>query len=109
MNDSLPPDLARLRVVETFLDLQLQAVRAESARQEGTADPVSPPTAPARPPWLVEYDISTARRPLQVHVEDCAVTGPRTRRVSQGEAQRWVVEVGACQFCRPDALLGVPE
>ncbi|QNP68010.1 DUF6233 domain-containing protein [Streptomyces genisteinicus] len=45
----------------------------------------------------------------QVHVEDCAVTGPRTRRATEDEARRWTVEVGACQFCRPDALLGVLE
>lgn len=108
MNDFLPPDLDRLRVIETFLDLQLQAVRAEIARQEGAAAPVSHPAPPTRP-WLVKYDISTAQRPLQVHVEDCAVSGPLTRRVAEDEARRWVVEVGVCQFCRPDALLGVLE
>ncbi|TXS35242.1 DUF6233 domain-containing protein [Streptomyces sp. t39] len=109
MSDILPPDLDRLRVIETFLDLQLQAVRAEISRREGTAPAPPPSVRPARPPWLVEYDISAAQRPLQVHVEDCAVTGPRTRRVTEGEARRWVVEVGACQFCRPDALLGTLE
>lgn len=86
--------------------MQLDAVQAAIRKHEQPKPtPPAPKSAPAR--WLAEYDISAAHRLFQIHTGDCAMTGHRTKPISEDEARRGIVDAGACQFCRPDRALGV--
>ncbi|WP_318202938.1 DUF6233 domain-containing protein [Streptomyces sp. SCL15-4] len=108
MND-LPPDLPRLRTLETWLAHTLNRVRRqigelerqEQERQQG---------AQARPPapdWLLELGIGRDSPPVYVHEGGCWSTGKRARGVSRAAALRALVEgVPACPHCRPDSALG---
>lgn len=105
----LPPDLPRLRTLETWLRLQLARVEQQIRHLEDQARIATPSPAPVRPAWLAEYDISASHRLFQIHTGECAMTGKRVRPISEDEARRGIIEAGACQFCRPDAELGVLE
>lgn len=105
----LPPDLPRLRTLETYLALQLATIRQEIRRLEDQARITAPAVPPEPPAWLAEYDIGAQRRLLQIHTGDCAMAGHRVKPVDEAAARRGVLEAGACQFCRPDTALGVLE
>lgn len=108
MND-LPPDLSRLRTIETWLALNLDQVRRaivaaelrEQERQRG-AD-----ARPPQPDWLLENGLGRDTPPVYVHVGDCHMAGKRSRGVDRATAQRALTEgVDACPHCRPDSELG---
>ncbi|MFJ3930917.1 MULTISPECIES: DUF6233 domain-containing protein [unclassified Streptomyces] len=108
----LPPDLPRLRTLETWLALALERVRAriadaerrEAERRAGEA------RRPPVPDWVVERGIGEGRRPLYVHTGDCHLAGGRRYPVSREVAARAVAEgVEACPHCRADAQLGILE
>ncbi|MFH8531465.1 DUF6233 domain-containing protein [Streptomyces tendae] len=105
----LPPDLPRLRTLETWLALTLDQVRAairlaeqrEAERQRATRDRPQPPD------WLLELGLNRNSPPVQVHQGDCWNSGKRTRGISLDEARRAITEgVKPCDACRPDSALG---
>ncbi|WP_326739161.1 DUF6233 domain-containing protein [Streptomyces sp. NBC_01022] len=109
MND-LPQDLPRLRILETWLALTLDRVRAqiaaaeqrEAERQHG--EERRPPT----PDWVLELSIGVGAPPAEVHVGGCYATGKRRREISREQALTALAEgVRACTHCRPDTELGV--
>jgi hypothetical protein len=110
MSDLLPPDLPRLRVIETYLNMMLQLVRdaindAERREREQQRGAEHRPPAPD---WVLEMGIGTERLPVYVHVGTCHMVGKRARGVSQDIAVRALTEgVEACSHCRPETLLGV--
>lgn len=107
VND-LPPDLPRLRTLETWLALTLDRVRKEIVRQE-RRERERQRGVDARPPtpdWLLELSLG-GRHPVQVHVGGCHMAGKRPRGVERQEALRRLADgVPACGHCRPDSELG---
>ncbi|MFJ7998916.1 DUF6233 domain-containing protein [Streptomyces sp. NPDC096310] len=113
----LPPDLPRLRILETWHQVQLQRIRdaittaernatdqrkAERQQAAQVRDRVKPPPAD----WTVEW-IRGTRQPLTVHVGDCYMPG-NTDPIAKDEAVRLIAGgVEPCQFCRPDTALGL--
>ena len=104
----LPPDLPRLRTLETWLALALDEVRKaiaaaeqrEAERQRGIE------TRPAPPDWMLEQGLSRDAPPLQVHGGDCWNRGKRVQGASRDEALRALADgVQACAVCRPDTEL----
>ncbi|MFD7233187.1 DUF6233 domain-containing protein [Streptomyces sp. NPDC059881] len=107
----LPPDEARLRVLETWLLLILDRVRASLAHLEQQAA-IQRKSEQAKPPpeWTLETSIN-GRTPLTVHAGDCRMGGSqvRTRPLSREDAIRALTVGGvkACEFCRPNSELGI--
>lgn len=111
MND-LPPDLPRLRTLETWLQLHLEQVRAaiaatekrEQERQHGLD------ARPPAPDWLLEQGLNRDAPPVQVHAGGCWNAGKRSKGVTRDTALRALTEgVPACTHCRPDSELGYLE
>jgi hypothetical protein len=105
----LPPDLHRLRTLETWLALMLDEVRAaiaaaeqrEQERQRGIQ------ARPPAPDWLIEVGLNRDSPPVQVHVGGCWNAGKRARGISRAEAHQALADgVKACGACRPDSELG---
>lgn len=105
----LPPDLPRLRVLETWLALALadvrraiaSAERREAERRRGEQ------ARPAPPDWLLEVGLNKGAPPVHVHVGGCWNAGRRSRGVTRDEALRALADgVRACSACRPDTELG---
>ncbi|MFE9774771.1 DUF6233 domain-containing protein [Streptomyces sp. NPDC005931] len=105
----LPPDLPRLRTLETWLALTLDQVRKaitaaerrERERQHGIA------ARPPAPDWLLELGLNRDSPPVQVHVGGCWNAGKRIKGVSRDDALRALSGgVKACGACRPDSELG---
>lgn len=108
MND-LPPDLPRLRILETWLALTLDRVRQqitdaerrEQERQRGID------ARPPQPEWLLELGLNRDSVPNMVHEGHCHMAGKRSRGISRADALRWLAEgIPACTHCRPDSELG---
>jgi hypothetical protein len=108
VND-LPPDLPRLRTLETWLAYSLARVRQQIAdaerreqeRQRGIE------RRPAPPDWLLEMGLNRDTPPVQVHVGGCWNAGKRSKGISRDEALRALADgVKACSACRPDSELG---
>ena len=108
MND-LPPDLLRLRTLETWLSLNLTQVRQaiaaaeqrEAERQHGIE--ARPPT----PDWLIEQGLNRNNPPLHVHAGGCWNAGKRSRAVNRDQALQALADgIPACTHCRPDSALG---
>ncbi|MBM9617234.1 DUF6233 domain-containing protein [Streptomyces zhihengii] len=105
----LPPDLPRLRTLETWLLLALQRVRdriADLERQEkerARGEAARPPV----PDWTIELGIGDDRGPLYVHTGTCHMAGHRRRPVTREAAARAIADgVEACTHCRADTGLG---
>ncbi|SHI69057.1 DUF6233 domain-containing protein [Streptomyces sp. 3214.6] len=108
MND-LPPDLPRLRTLETWLALTLDRVRQqirdaerrEAERQRGIE------ARPPAPDWLIERGLS-GRDAVYVHAGGCWNAGQRSKGVDRSTALHALTAgVAACPHCRPDTALGV--
>ncbi|MBA4865946.1 hypothetical protein H1V43_32300 [Streptomyces sp. PSKA54] len=104
----LPPDLPRLRTLETWLRLQLdtvrtairQAERREQERQRGEQQ------RPPAPDWVVQMSIGS-QHPMAVHVGGCHMAGKHQRGISREQALRARAEgVDGCGHCGVDAELG---
>ncbi|MFD9569965.1 DUF6233 domain-containing protein [Streptomyces sp. NPDC059982] len=106
----LPPDLPRLRTLETWLVMSLARVRQQIAVEETRQAEVAArlPLAP-RPDWELEVDLG--RRPIRVHVGGCGMGGKGYRRqpLTRDAALRalGVDRLEPCPYCSPDAALGV--
>jgi hypothetical protein len=105
----LPPDLPRLRTLETWLAYTLNEVRQaiaaaeqrEAERQRGIE------ARPAPPDWLLEQGLNRDAPPVQVHVGGCWNAGKRSKGISRDEVLRALADgVKACGACRPDTELG---
>ncbi|MFI8942777.1 DUF6233 domain-containing protein [Streptomyces syringium] len=101
MND-LPPDLPRLRTVETYLDMQLQRVRAAIAEHEQRtkAEPATSET------WILQHIPGAKDRPLNwLHRSSCHLA--KGARLSRREAEIALAEptVRPCGACKADAGL----
>jgi hypothetical protein len=106
----LPPDLPRLRILETWLVLTLDRVRRQIAEEERRAAERQRGIAarPQAPDWLVEQSLNRDVPPVYVHVGGCHMAGSRSRGVDRGQAIRALADgVDACPHCRPDTGLGV--
>jgi hypothetical protein len=108
VND-LPPDIARLRTLETWLTLTLDRVREkiaateqrESERQHGIE------ARPPAPDWLIERGLS-GQDTVYVHEGGCWNAGKRSRGVDRSTALHALTSgVPACPHCRPDTALGI--
>ncbi|MFJ1653503.1 DUF6233 domain-containing protein [Streptomyces sp. NPDC088337] len=106
----LPPDLPRLRTLETWLVYTLKRVRQEIAdverreaeQQRGIA------ARPPAPDWVLELGLNRDSLPITVHVGGCHMAGKRQRGVPREVALRALTEgVPACSHCRPDTGLGI--
>ncbi|MFK0296950.1 DUF6233 domain-containing protein [Streptomyces sp. NPDC090442] len=108
MND-LPPDLPRLRTLETWLHMTLARVRgriAEVERQQTVAAQTAPP--PRRAQWLLQTDVGASSRPVALHVGNCSAAGRRARPLTREQALHAIAEgLEACVLCRPDTELGL--
>lgn len=107
MFDHLPPDLPRLRTLETWLTLTLDEVRRAIAAKEREAAQTRR-TPPPPPDWVIEMSLTGT--PVTVHVGGCRMGGTagRTKPLIRDQALRALTEgIEACQFCRPDSELGV--
>jgi hypothetical protein len=106
----LPPDLPRLRTLETFLVMLLGRVRERIAAVERRERERQRRTE-ARPPvpdWVIEAGIGASHAPLYVHVGGCHMAGKRVKAVSREVAARAVADgVEACSHCRADTELGI--
>ncbi|MFI9824583.1 DUF6233 domain-containing protein [Streptomyces sp. NPDC052013] len=108
----LPPDLLRLRTLETFLQLLLDEVRraiahAEQRQAERQRDIEARPPAPD---WLLELGLNRNSPPVQVHVGGCWNAGKRSKGIGRDDVLRALADgVKACGACRPDSELGYLE
>lgn len=108
VND-FPPDLQRLRVLETWLQLTLKRVQQQieqtEKEQKATAAPAPPPPPPA---WVLQLGIGRDSLPIALHVGGCPSAGRRARPVPREQATRALTEgLEACSLCRPDTELGI--
>ncbi|MEV6057771.1 DUF6233 domain-containing protein [Streptomyces sp. NPDC052107] len=108
----LPPDLPRLRTLETWLALTLDRVRRqiadlerrETARQHGEQ------ARPPAPDWMLELGLNRDAVPVYVHAGSCWNAGGRSKGVDRSTALRALAEgVAACPHCRPDSELSYLE
>lgn len=106
MYEHLPPDLPRLRTLETWLTLALDEVwqKVAQVQQQETQTRHAPPPVPD---WVVEMSLTGT--PQRVHVGGCRMGGTqaRTKPLARDQALRALTEgVEACGICRPDTDLG---
>ncbi|MEU8598877.1 DUF6233 domain-containing protein [Streptomyces globisporus] len=126
MDDDLPPDLPRLRTLETWAAYYLTRIRTRIAAVErqqaqprpapvptaaSTAAPGPPAAGPGRartPHWgIAETGVGTSV--AEVHRGDCWATGRTLRPVSAERARAELAGgMGACAVCRPDRVLNRP-
>lgn len=105
----LPPDLPRLRTLETWLVHSLDRVRAAiaAAEQREAETRRGKQNRPPAPDWLIEQSLNGGR-PVYVHRGDCHMAGKRSRGTSREQAvQALAAGVDACTHCRPDTDLGL--
>ncbi|MGX1116377.1 hypothetical protein RKD37_001740 [Streptomyces ambofaciens] len=105
----LPPDLPRLRTLETWLALALDEVRQAIAQAEQREREAAygREHRPPPPDWLLEQGLNRDAPPVQVHVGDCWNSGKRVKGIGRDEALRALADgVKACGACRPDTELG---
>lgn len=107
----LPPDLDRLRTVETLLSVLLDQTRHRIAGLE-EAERIRAGAARRQPPvveWIIEYGISAQRRPELVHTGDCRMASGRSRPSTRAQAIETLqnTPARACEICRADSALGL--
>jgi hypothetical protein len=107
----LPPDLVRLRTLETWLAYTLDRVRteiAEAERREQERQHGEQARPPA-PEWLIQHGLN--RKNVDwVHTGDCwmARKSGRVRGISREQAiEALRQQVPPCPHCRPDTALGI--
>jgi hypothetical protein len=104
----LPPDLPRLRTLETWLQYSLDRVRQQIAAVEAQEAAAAARREPVpQPDWLIEQGIGAGRRPVRVHTGECWDASKRCHPAVADQVRRALVEgIEACPYCRPDAELG---
>jgi hypothetical protein len=110
-----PPDLARLRVIETWCALLLDAVRGQIAdlerRDRLAGDAAAGPVPVPEVEWLIQYGIGSRRTAMLVHTGDCRLTSGRTRPATREQAREALRQPGveACGICAADRELGLED
>ncbi|MEU0398375.1 DUF6233 domain-containing protein [Streptomyces sp. NPDC006208] len=109
MSEDLPPDRERLRVLEIYLALTLDRVRAQIAYLDQQAAVRRGSDLPALvPDWVLERGIGQGAPPLAVHVGGCHTAGKRVHTIGRSQALKALADgVEACSHCRPDTGLGL--
>ncbi|WP_020135011.1 DUF6233 domain-containing protein [Streptomyces sp. 351MFTsu5.1] len=105
----LPPDLPRLRTLETWLAMQLAQVRdaiaAAETREKEQQRGID--KRPAPPDWLLDHGLNRDGPPACVHAGGCHMAGKRSRGIDRAAALRALADgTPACSHCRPDSELG---
>ncbi|MBC2874041.1 MULTISPECIES: DUF6233 domain-containing protein [Streptomyces] len=102
----LPPELPRLRTLETWLDHTLKRVRGRIAELEAEAVRTPPPPPPT-PDW--EISGGRAGQETVVHVGGCGMAGKQGRAISREQALGALAGglTPACPICRPDTEPGL--
>ncbi|MFD8710914.1 DUF6233 domain-containing protein [Streptomyces anulatus] len=109
----LPPDLDRLRTLETWLALSLDRVREQITAVEHQGQPQHPPAplppavpqGPPPPAWGIG-DAGIGIPAPEVHRGDCWARGKNLRPISAERARAELAEgVQPCEVCRPDTVL----
>ena len=104
----LPPDLPRLRTLETWLQLTLDRVRTAITTAEQVEAQQQRAVPPPPPDWVLQLSIGGEGQPIAVHVGGCRSAGKRARPISRDQAMRAVSEgLEPCGLCRPDTELGI--
>ncbi|MFJ2851294.1 MULTISPECIES: DUF6233 domain-containing protein [Streptomyces] len=122
MDNDLPPDLARLRILETWAAHYLARIRARIAAVERQQSRQQPPAPTAAPPARHAAGPDRARTPdwglaeagigvptTEIHRGDCWARGRSLVAVSAERARAELAD-GAqpCAVCRPDRVLNRP-
>jgi hypothetical protein len=109
---SEPPSsrLDLLRFLERVQVADLERTRGWIAAEEARLAEIAARQPPAPPPdWELELDLG--RRPVRVHVGGCSMSGKGFRRqpLTREAALRalGVDRLDPCEYCHPDANLGV--
>lgn len=106
MND-FPPDLPRLRTLETWLAMTLARVRKDIVIAEQLEAQQQRAAPPPPPEWVLQLSIGGEGQPIAVHVGGCRTAGRRAHPISREEAMRALAQgLEACTLCRPDTELG---
>ncbi|MFI2471535.1 DUF6233 domain-containing protein [Streptomyces globisporus] len=123
MDDDLPPDLTRLRTLETWAAHYLTRIRARIAAVERQQTQQQPPAPTAAPPARPAAGPGRARTPdwglaeagigvpvTEIHRGDCWARGRSLVAVSAERARAELAD-GAqpCTVCRPDRVLNRPQ
>lgn len=105
----LPPDLERLRTLETWLTITLARVRRKIAQEEQQAAGMRrAQRLPIVPDWVLERGIGKGSPPVAVHMGGCHMAGGRVRKLERDQAVQAIHDgVEACRHCRPDTSLGL--
>ncbi|MET9952401.1 DUF6233 domain-containing protein [Streptomyces sp. NPDC006339] len=108
---TLPPDLPRLRTLETWLTYVLADVRARIAKIEQQEAAAAPIRARREPPeWVLSY-LRQGGRPVpdSVHRGDCHMASGHTQPLTRKQALDALTDgrVHACAICRAGPDLGV--
>jgi hypothetical protein len=106
VND-LPPDLPRLRTLETWLAHSLAQVRQQIAaiEQQEAERRRGEQARPPAPDWTIEQGLN-GRAAVYVHTGGCHMAGKRSRPASREQALQALADgVDACTHCRPDSGL----
>ncbi|WP_406483277.1 DUF6233 domain-containing protein [Streptomyces platensis] len=109
----LPADLSRLRVIATYLQLELERVHrriaeAEQREREELRQATARPRPLPPPAWTMQMNVSADPRPVAVHHGQCTVGQPRIRPITRRAAiEALTAGVEACVLCRPDRELEI--
>ncbi|MFE9701560.1 DUF6233 domain-containing protein [Streptomyces sp. NPDC006270] len=115
----LPPDLDRLRTLETWLVLSLDRVRERIEAVERQAQPRHAPRPPAAarpagprraptPDWGIS-SVGVGAPVAEIHRGDCFAGGMALRPISAERARAELADgVQACGVCRPETVLDKP-
>ena len=103
--DDLPPDVARLQVLEKWHEMTLGRIRGAlaAAREREAGQQRAAAARPPAPDWLL-----TGHGPglVTVHIGKCFAAA-RGRGLTVDEARRALTDgCEACPACRPDTALG---
>lgn len=109
-NSPLPDDSDRLRVIATYLQLELARVQrrlATAEQREREQQIARQATArSAKPAWTVQVTLGADPRPIAVHHGECTVGRRRVRPITRRDAiDALTAGVEACGLCRPDREL----
>lgn len=108
MYDPLPPDLARLQAIRTYLRLQLAAVddKIKQIQPENRARTEhQPPKEPARPGWHLEHIPGKGGRGRGVlHRNGCWASDSKTMPVEDPALALKLPrdEITPCDVCHPE-------
>lgn len=111
VSEDLPPDLPRLRTLETWLAYSLHRVQARiSEVEQREADMRPRRQLPDGPTWVLSYlRVRGQATEDSVHLGGCKMASHHTRALTREQALRAITAGGirACEICRPDSELGV--